>query len=517
MKNFHLNLLKLLVQRQSQTQKGFTLTELLVGVFISVIVIGAAGYGLLQMLNASGSNSDETKTRAEVNRAIDFISDEVRNAKRVWSSADTLAGSVPAGATVVLRLEMPDVNGDGNDDEIVYYTQAPNSTSVWLGPQVLYRLGPAFNGDGTYSAGVPTATALIDRLQEIDTPACDTGTLSPTPVSGKVPGFYVCLDNAVDVDDDGTNDAWETAQLLFNGIFNSDDTDTYTADSKVTARLNDDIFVGAATPDTSDPSSGTTSNCSVTNNQLSCSSDTIITMRSLGTSYSCNHLNNTDWEIETTLKVGTPGADGMIPGWDTAPDVTLDEGSTSNPIKLPTGQSIQVTSDPFLSSGDESTCFSSSNTVHNTDTAQVEILDLNNKTFSTFPAFDPDEDGTPNQVDILNILNDADLVLKTYEESGVTKIYNNDDYRIENGVIQEKQDDGSYVDTTYTVDSDGYVVNNTTDGDGNAVTEYLLNVEKDQQFFLYLFEMGHVDPNAPANGFDQNDNVVLVTADEAAS
>ena len=218
--------------------------------------------------------------------------------------------------------------------------------------------------------------------------------------------------------------------------------------------------------------------------------------------------------MKTTVKVGTPDSsnNNMIPNWDTAPDATITEGNTSNPIRLPQGESIQVTSEPYLSSGNVADCVSSSDIVHNTNTTQVQILELSNKTFSSSNGFDADNNGTPDQNSVLKILDDEGLVLKTYQDNGVTYISNNDDYRIENGVIQEKQDDGSFVDTVYTIDINGYVVDNT-----GSETEYVLNIEKDQQFFLYLFEIGHSDPNAPANGFDQNDNIVLITTDQAAS
>ena len=156
MLNFRLNLLNIITKRQSH--KGFTLTELLVGAFISVIVVGAAGWGLIQMLNASGTNSDETETRAEVGRAIGFISDEVRRAKTVW---DDLPGggstitnfdgtSYNISGTTVLRLTLPDLDNDGVEEIVVYHiVDGPNGN--WLGPQILYRTGPTFDADGEYS------------------------------------------------------------------------------------------------------------------------------------------------------------------------------------------------------------------------------------------------------------------------------------------------------------------------------------------------------------------------------
>ena len=480
--------------------------ELLVAAFTSIIVIGVTGFGLIQMLNASGTNSDETETRAEVNRALDFISDEVRNAKTVWATADNL--TVPSGGTLVFRLEMPDINGNGNDtdDEIIYYTKnkSPSDGLVWLGPQMLFRKGPAFDANGNYTTGI-TSSVLIDRLEELNTPTCSTGTLYPTPSGGKVPGFYVCLGNG------NTTDGWDTAHLFFNGQYDSDGTETYLADSRVSARLNDNISVAAVVPDTSLPTSGTTSNCSVVNNALNCGSKTIITARSLGTSYTCK--SGTSWSIDTTVKVGTADSNGNIGSPTTS--FSVSEGATSNPVSLPANESIQVESDPFLSDPNdpESECNSSTATVDSTNSAQVEILDISNRTFSNLDGFDEDGDPTtPNQNSILKVLEDAGLVLKT------SNIGSNKDFQIvtESGVevVQVKDDTGTFVtDPAYSIDpTDGYILY-----DNGTTTEFALNLDSDQQFFLYMFEMGHSSPGASANGFDQNDNIILVTAEQAAS
>lgn len=205
---------------------GFTLIELLIASFISIIVIGAAGFGLIQMMSASGTNSDQTERREEVNRAIDFISDEVRRARRVWQN---YPGSAAVTGTKVMQLQIPDVDGNGFDEIVTYHivdwaALSSSSKAIWYGPQVLYRTGPAFKSDGEYSIDsgtglVNTSTdALVDLLDERNTPACG-GQINPTPSSGEVPGFAVCLENPVTVDIGGTNfTAYEAAQLHFNAV-----------------------------------------------------------------------------------------------------------------------------------------------------------------------------------------------------------------------------------------------------------------------------------------------------------
>ncbi|WP_449000704.1 PulJ/GspJ family protein [Myxosarcina sp. GI1(2024)] len=517
-----LDLLKSVYRRKYST--GFTLTELIIASFISIVVVGAAGFGLLQMMSASGSNSDETERREEVNRAMDFISDEVRRARRVWQN---YPGSAAVTGTRVLQLEIPDVDGNGIDEIVTYHivdwaNLSSSSQARWYGPQVLYRTGPAFKGDGDYSIDsgtglVNTSTnPLIDRLVTFNTPPCG-GLVSPTPSSGDVPGFAVCLENSETVNISGTNyTAYEAAQLHFNAVFDSSGSDTYTANSKVYARVDEDFTVAAATPS---PSSYTppTSSCSIANNGISCTNNTIMTIRSIGSSYSCD-TSGTNWNMKTTVKLGSDDGSGNIAS--PTQSAILDENNSSTTVQLAAGESTQVESDPYIptSGGDwssidttaEGNCLNSSNPVDSTNTTQVSLLDVTNNSFTRRDGYDftPDDDSdddTTQQDSIFDILAAEEDILLTKEL--VEQI---DRYQLlDDGTIQELQDDGSYADTTHkVVDVDG------TDYIFTSDDKPILNIEKDQQVFLYLFEIGQTDTSAP--GFDQQDNIVLIITDNAS-
>ena len=71
---------------------GFTLIELLVAMSITTIVVTIAGSGLVAIMQNNSKAEAETLKRTELNRALDFIADDIRESNMV-------ATSVPAGWT----------------------------------------------------------------------------------------------------------------------------------------------------------------------------------------------------------------------------------------------------------------------------------------------------------------------------------------------------------------------------------------------------------------------------------
>ncbi|MGL5794381.1 MAG: hypothetical protein ACRC06_08210, partial [Waterburya sp.] len=56
--------------KKNKSNAGFTLTELLVGLFMSIFVIGALGFGLMQVLQATQTEGSKTAARNETGRAL---------------------------------------------------------------------------------------------------------------------------------------------------------------------------------------------------------------------------------------------------------------------------------------------------------------------------------------------------------------------------------------------------------------------------------------------------------------
>jgi prepilin-type N-terminal cleavage/methylation domain-containing protein len=184
---------------------GFTLVELLVAILITSIVISITGFGVAAITERSKREKAETERRVELNRTLDFIADEIRQAKPIASNASANLSTVApgfnsTGKTPVLTLQIPGVS-----QRVIYYLAS--SSSPWLGPNVIYRWGPSFNNNGQYTnasnvpitgnnnpanwQGEPLADLIVNTAPS-STPTCPTNwTLNP---SSGVTGFYACVD-----------------------------------------------------------------------------------------------------------------------------------------------------------------------------------------------------------------------------------------------------------------------------------------------------------------------------------
>lgn len=305
---------KLLIKNKSNSiDSGFTLTELLIGLFMSVFVVGALGFGLMTVLRTTQSETSKVASRNETSRALDFITDEVRRSQSVKTTGTGF--TTATGQTVVMALDIP-----GFTNDVVYYLQS-NSGSSWEGPQVLYRWGPPLSTKGEYTTGSYQAEALIDGIDDTtiaSSPCTGSETLSPTSASG----FYACI-NA-----DNT-----AAQLYITGgtetALNTED--TYTADTKAVSRA-------SAAP---------------ANNSSNFVAYTM-SYRTLGAVYNCNPSDGSMWKMRTDFGNNSSDAD------DTTSWIHQDNRQPQ-PIQIDTSNDLTITSVPVdptatdcLSKGDES-------------------------------------------------------------------------------------------------------------------------------------------------------------------
>ena len=204
---------KLLKKNKSKLNSGFTLTELLVGLFMSIFVIGALGFGLMTVLRTTQSEGSRVEARNEASRALDFITDEMRNAKaiEVDTSISYLATVDDALTTDINEEIAPDFSplqdSSGNDikpvlvlqipdvEQRIIYTVAPAS-DPWKGPLVIYRWGPNLGANGSYSnpdtPGTWQSQALVDEISNVNQSITCGGS------SVTYAGFYACV-----IDDDG--------------------------------------------------------------------------------------------------------------------------------------------------------------------------------------------------------------------------------------------------------------------------------------------------------------------------
>lgn len=98
------------------TSTGFTLVELLIAMTLTVVVVGLTGFGLVVLMSKNSKAQSESERQVNLNRALDFISDEVRTASNVsdstpapawaWSDLDE-AGPDQGYPSAKLYLQMP--------------------------------------------------------------------------------------------------------------------------------------------------------------------------------------------------------------------------------------------------------------------------------------------------------------------------------------------------------------------------------------------------------------------------
>jgi Tfp pilus assembly protein FimT len=181
--------------------KGFTLTELLIAASLTTIAIGIGGLAMANMITSSKTNASQTERRVELNRSLDFISTEAKQASKINSAVAPAEFSTSQSSTEIdkttvkeiLRLTIP-----GLSQPIVYYTATPATTNkVWRGPVVLYRWGPPFDGNGAYTNITTTSSwthlPLVDAVDSTaPTATCSTG-WTASPSTGAA-GFYACID-----------------------------------------------------------------------------------------------------------------------------------------------------------------------------------------------------------------------------------------------------------------------------------------------------------------------------------
>lgn len=205
------------------TSAGFTMVELIIAMAVTSIMITLAGYGLTTMLRANQQSGSEISRRAGLNRALDFMADEIRMARLITNTQSTdFPTTVNAcGSTNgVVTLRMPD------NSRIIYYvhtiTNSNCSGNLWARDSTIRRrvLDPA--------NALVSDTLLVDGLT---TPnplptGCSTAPLTLYGANG----FYACLDRPTDT---------RTATLYFYGrLVNSRGivTGTYPVTGQVTAR-----------------------------------------------------------------------------------------------------------------------------------------------------------------------------------------------------------------------------------------------------------------------------------------
>ncbi len=210
-----------------KSNRGFTLIELLVALVISTIVIGIAGFGMVAILTMDNRAEASIERQVDLNRAFDFLTNEIHMAQRINFTATTAANGTTVTVndvvassgvklsdlgnygTIVLYLEIPINDPPGvcpanspsnagfappspsNYDRIIYDIRA--NTGVWLDPRVINRYGRIPNSNGTIDpCSDPVASDIfVDAISDIN--INPSNCKSPAVLSGSG-GFYACTE-----------------------------------------------------------------------------------------------------------------------------------------------------------------------------------------------------------------------------------------------------------------------------------------------------------------------------------
>jgi len=160
-----------------------------------LIAISVSGIGLTNLLRSNYRANAGTEIQNNLNRTLEFVSDEVRRAKIIADSEAAITSTqVPTGARAVLAFQIPDPNNlDGTlAEQIVYYTKGPENSLT--GPRVLWRYGPNLDEDGNYDITSPWQhSPVTDMLAAAaNNPNCPAS-FTRIPTLGNVDDFYTCV------------------------------------------------------------------------------------------------------------------------------------------------------------------------------------------------------------------------------------------------------------------------------------------------------------------------------------
>ncbi|MGK7880199.1 MAG: PilW family protein [Crocosphaera sp.] len=141
--------LKLL--QKSPPAGGWTLVELMIAAVMTLVVLMVSGFGLMTILKENKVANATGAMQYELNRATEFISEEIRTAKTIETNIDDIKLSAPTffskhpDKTPILALKI-----DGIYERVIYYIDEVDDARVWRGPGEIKRFGPGFYGNGTH-------------------------------------------------------------------------------------------------------------------------------------------------------------------------------------------------------------------------------------------------------------------------------------------------------------------------------------------------------------------------------
>lgn len=166
------------IKSNHAADKGFTLIEILVAAVIMSMVVTLAGTAFVALLQQNQKAKAESDRRTNLNRALDYMANEIRTAKKIEST--TVAGEV-------IKLTLPD------NSNVIY--SIADSSGVWTDANSKsIKRGSKFLVDGMQApqrSGNPLTCpsgTTWDSASSTCVPTCPSG-ITPSGANG----FYACI------------------------------------------------------------------------------------------------------------------------------------------------------------------------------------------------------------------------------------------------------------------------------------------------------------------------------------
>jgi hypothetical protein len=295
------------------SNSGFALMDLMIGAALTTVVVAAAGYGVTSMISSSTASNSRTAIRTELSRSNDFITAEIQKGSGLVTGSlsspagfttASYSGKIKTGTTPTNVLA---INPQGISNPIVYFVATP-ATGTAKGPRALYRWGPAFNDNGTYSTTDPWVSELVvDQIQGATAPYGWTAPSCSGTLSGDY-GFGACVDSL-----------GKSAKIYQNGNISKvlGGSENYGTSTNVSSRK-----TTVATLPASFANGATVSTWTLNNGTVTTTSPLTMSVRYLGGAFVCgNALYPIPRSVSVTVTTGSKSTSTdvtMTPNADTS-------------------------------------------------------------------------------------------------------------------------------------------------------------------------------------------------------
>jgi type II secretory pathway pseudopilin PulG len=161
--------------QNTNNSSGFTLVELIVAAAMALTIIGVSLGALVNMEQLNKATDNKISEQARLKQALDFISRDIQEAKKV----EITGTPIEAGFQAIFHVE----HLDGS--KTAYYSKAPSTEDIWKPPQIIYRrqLAPLGKSEPQDPEPYPLIDAISDAVPE-QCPELGEDSISSEPAIG---------------------------------------------------------------------------------------------------------------------------------------------------------------------------------------------------------------------------------------------------------------------------------------------------------------------------------------------